>query len=302
MKDFCNLVVSALGGVLGETYEVSWNEVEKNNGIVRYGVTIKEKGSNIAPVIYMETYYEKYKFSPDRTTLLHIVNEILDTYEEANLRKIEMDLSFIEDFSKVKPMLTLRLVNKDRNEEKLKSVPHIVFLDMVILFYIDLTGSESEEKQSIMVTNKLMSCWTGVSTEILYRAALGNYSKMEIKVVNIGEQCRNLISVKTDGIPGVSFQFPDVPGLYVISNKDNTFGASSILCPNLLEEIEKNIGQSFYILPSSVHEVLMLYAEENTDVEDLRQMVKSVNETEVSQDEFLSNNVYLFRNGELVIA
>lgn len=98
--------------------------------------------------------------------------------------------------------------------------------------------------------------------------------------------------------------FHDFPFLYVLTNQRVSHGADGILRKDLLKEFSKLARGNFYILPSSVHETLLLGDGPNIKAEDLRDMVQSINRDEVSQEEWLSDNVYYYdtEKGELEIA
>lgn len=90
--------------------------------------------------------------------------------------------------------------------------------------------------------------------------------------------------------------------LSVLSNESGIDGAALIACPEVLKAVQKELGEAFYILPSSIHETLILPKSSADDVEDLKQMVSSINEAEVAPEDRLSDNVYEFDGHSLIIA
>ena len=83
-------------------------------------------------------------------------------------------------------------------------------------------------------------------------------------------------------------------------NSHKLNGASAILYPNTLKGLYNKIG-SFYILPSSIHEVICV-PDKNANLEVLKSTVKDANKTVVSQEEKLSDNVYYFNGEELSVS
>ena len=81
--------------------------------------------------------------------------------------------------------------------------------------------------------------------------------------------------------------------MMVLSNQKNFFGASVILYSEQLRKVSEELGQDLYILPSSVHEVILL-PEAGQDPDALRATVKRVNETEVRREEVLTDSVYRY--------
>ena len=88
-------------------------------------------------------------------------------------------------------------------------------------------------------------------------------------------------------------EMPPTQQMYVISNSKKVNGAASMLYVDELFELSKKIGTSLYILPSSVHEVIAVSTEMGNP-ETLSEMVREVNDTQVSEEEQLSDHVYFF--------
>lgn len=91
--------------------------------------------------------------------------------------------------------------------------------------------------------------------------------------------------------------FPEMfPPMYVITNKQNLYGAVCILYPDVLKDVAQKLDSDFYVLPSSVHETIAVPAE-NLDINhasSLKAMVREVNQSELTPEEVLSDNVYYY--------
>ncbi len=96
---------------------------------------------------------------------------------------------------------------------------------------------------------------------------------------------------------------PDMSGdveMYVITNSHKIFGAASILSTRILNAVSYLIGGDFIILPSSIHECIAVpYGK--MESEELREMVREVNDNQVSPEDRLTYNVYKYSKGELSI-
>ena len=68
-------------------------------------------------------------------------------------------------------------------------------------------------------------------------------------------------------------------------------GAAAILNDTARQEIAEKLGD-FYVLPSSIHEVMIVPKSTGRSLEELELMVRSVNSSEVEPDEVLSDHVY----------
>ena len=83
--------------------------------------------------------------------------------------------------------------------------------------------------------------------------------------------------------------------MYVLTSKDSIFGAISMFYPNGLKELAKELGSDLYILPSSIHDVIVLPAQEEIDADMLKDMVHRVNKDYVDVEELLSDSVYYYK-------
>lgn len=82
--------------------------------------------------------------------------------------------------------------------------------------------------------------------------------------------------------------------MYVLTNKEKFWGATAILRIEILEEIGKKLKQNFYIIPSSIDEVLIVPSYADIDREMMDIMIQEVNETQVSKEERLSDHAYYY--------
>jgi len=126
METFATTIKRCVELSLGDNYEVMVQESRKNNNVVLTGITIKEKGSKIAPLVYLGNAFESYK---EGRSLAAICNDIIRVYME-NREPVEFDEKDITDYERVKDRICYKLINAERNQSLLKEVPHIVFNDL----------------------------------------------------------------------------------------------------------------------------------------------------------------------------
>lgn len=255
-------------------------KLNKNNGIVLYGLTVLEDEINISATIYLEPYYEVY----EDTGMEYILDRLERVYEE-NKPEQSFDISKILDYEGIKENLRAKLINYELNREFLKEVPHRRFLDMAIVAYISLEMEEEiEGNATITVKNNLQQNWK-VDTEELIDTALENI-KGDVVVADMSEYVDMSLFGDTEKLFDI----------YVLTNRLKLHGAVAMLQKDRLkqfsEELEK---ETLTILPNSIHECLIINAEDAPkDIDELREMVKEVNETVVSDQDILSNNVYIY--------
>ena len=255
-------------------------KVNKNNGLTLHGLTVLEDKVNISPTIYIESFYEAY----EEVGMESIIDTIEEIYEE-NKINYNFDINSILDYESIKENLRAKLINYELNREFLKEVPHRRFLDLAIVVYIALEMEEEiEGNATITVKNNLQQTWK-VDTEELIDTALENI-KGDVVVADMSEYVDMSLFGDTEKLFDI----------YVITNRLKLHGAVAMLQKDRLkqfsEELEK---ETLTILPSSIHECLIINAEDAPkDIDELREMVKEVNETVVSDQDILSNNVYIY--------
>ena len=295
MEVFAATVKEAVEASLGEGYEVNIHEVLKNNSTRLTGLMIKTEESNVAPTIYLEGSFERYKAGD--ATLPIIVSEIISVYE-SHKTTMSFDASLVTDFSACKEKICYKLVNADRNRELLSDAPHIIVCDdLAVLFYI-LVSNDGEGTATITVRNNISDLW-GVSADELFKIALVNTQRLfRGTVKSMASVMMELLADRLDEegckeFYDMAVSENDVP-VYVCTNTSKINGAGVILYENLLKDFAQKVGADFYILPSSVHETLLIPVSDQFDVETLRAMVCEVNMTQVAPEEQLSDQVYLY--------
>ena len=255
-------------------------KLNKNNGIVLYGLTVLEDEINISATIYLEPYYEVY----EDTGMEYILDRLERVYEE-NKPEQSFDISKILDYESIKENLRAKLINYELNREFLKEVPHRRFLDLAIVAYISLEMEEEiEGNATITVKNNLQQTWK-VDTEELIDTALENI-RGDVVAANMSEYVDMSLFGDTENLFDI----------YVITNRLKLHGAVAMLQKDRLKQFSEELKkETLTILPSSIHECLIINAEdEDKDTDELKEMVKEVNETVVSDQDILSNNVYIY--------
>jgi len=299
--NFTELIRTEVAKKVGYGYSVKLEDVRKNNGIILRGLYIMQENNNIAPAIYLNGYYEKYRAGTE--TISCIVSNILDTY---NQNKIDncVNMHYFLNFEDVKSRIVFTLINTERNRELLEEIPHIEFLDLSIVFQC-LVLEEVFGLSLILIRNSHLRLWD-VTKEELYQAAKENTPKlMPFKIKSMQQVLFEIMkeenpeAYSSDECPE---QYIDHIPLFVLSNRRNLEGASCILYPNVLHDFADTINNNFYIIPSSVHEVLLMPAETTEESNEIVNMIQEINDTQVSVGEVLSYSLYYYdrQTGKIV--
>ena len=296
-SSFTTLVREEVEKRAGEKYTVRINDVRKNNGVVLSGLTLMQEDSNISPTIYLNNYYEAYE--DGRTTLTHVVNDVMDNYNRNKVNR-SVDMRQFPNYESVKEGIVYKLVNTAQNKELLEDVPHVEFLDLSIVFQY-LIERERFGVASILIHNAHMKLWD-VSVEELYKVACANtqrLQKYEIQSMQdvIGELLEFDDTEEIDYGGTILEQSGNVQ-MYVLSNKSRVGGAACILYEGLLQDFATAIDGNFYVIPSSIHEVLLLPSDNTDDQEEIKAMIREINDTQVRTEEILSYSLYFFDQEE----
>lgn len=289
---------------LGGDVSVETIRVPKNNGVMMQGIAIRRPGEKVVPTIYLERYYADYLEGRD---LEDILEDFLELYEEQG--GIETpDVEFYRDYEKVKRKLAPKLINREKNQAMLKQMPHRDFLDMAVIFYC-LVDSLQAGTAAILIKNEHLKNW-GVSVKQLYADALANAERMLPGRIRTMEELLSRMVLEEEisiwewkekeepfpmleGAPKERGEFGQIP-LFVLTNNRRYLGAACILYGKVLKEFAGKIRENFFILPSSVHEVILLPESKVKNAKNLLCMVAEVNRTQLAPEEVLSDAVYYY--------
>lgn len=280
MRDYTNAVANGLREM---GYEVEVKDIDKANGIVRTGIVVRRPGDNVGATIYVNDMYEDGVSVEDA---LKMVKEIVD--KSLNVKPFSNVIDDIKNYDKIKGKLTVRLYNESTKVEVSRSAKKYGFDDLIIVPVINLE-SEETGKGSIKVNKSMLTEW-GVDRKTLFDDALAN-TKDGIKAESMLETLAKMQGIsleQAEELYGTNNKMEEV----VVTNRDNMFGAASIL--GLLPEYKKKFEKGFYVLPSSVHEVLVVPNDDLVRKDALDEMVRSVNATCVAPEEILGNKAYAF--------
>ncbi|MCR5501878.1 MAG: DUF5688 family protein [Lachnospiraceae bacterium] len=266
---------------LGNEYEVSEQRVTKNNGVVLTGIMAKKQGINTFPTIYIDEYYNEELTSED---VEYLSMKLAKSLTKAELPK-SIELEQFTDYERVRDRLKLKLVNADKNKDLLFEVPYKRFLNLAVLYYYQVEEELFEGRASIMIRNSHLSMW-GIDQETLDRDAMDS-----VRIISPAKICpmRELLAE----LYGDDFLKEDFP-MYVMTNKEKYYGASTMMYRECLKKFADEKETDFYVLPSSVHEVILVPADENADAKMLLETVTDINRTQVDREEILADSVYYY--------
>lgn len=193
-----------------------------------------------------------------------------------------MNYEDLLDFSKIQHRIVYRLMNAEENEELLKQIPHLPIMDLAITFHV-LIPTKKYDSCSMPIKQEHINLWK-VPISRLYELAKQNTPRLC--------PCRFLRLSEYIQLPEIELGYSNP--LRVLTNEMGIYGAAVLLYPEIPKKIYEKISGGYYLLPSSVHEFLVLPMDCCSYDRDLHQIVQEVNTSCVEKHEFLSNNVYCF--------
>lgn len=263
----------------------------KNNGVTVTGLMLKGEQETVAPNFYLDQQFVEW-IRGLRTTE-EIVDRLCTAYEREVQANSHLVSSIRFSWEEFRRNVFMRLVNREKNQELLESIPYREFLDMAVIYYYSVPISEGVMGTMIITEEhrKLLE----VTAEELYEAAKSNCERFQ----PVRVRCMEDVLYELGRRLGVEVMEANsrYPFLYILTNTKGIFGAVSMTYPEELECFSNRIGKSFYVLPSSIHEVILVPDNKDICVEYLAHMVREINETQVDPTEVLSNSIYYYDIG-----
>lgn len=281
---------------LGGDQEISVCRMTKNNGVFYMGLQIAEDKAAVSPVICIDRHYRMYE--KGETTVEGTADYVVDEYSGRRINAT-VDMRYFLNYENVRNGIVYRLVNTERNKELLEDIPHIAFLDLSIVFhYLVIQGQSGQA--SILVHNAHIKLWD-VSVEQLYQAAEENTHRiLEYEIKSMGDIIHEIMMQENPDEfdhDKCMDEFEDNVPMYVLSNKNRIDGAACILYPELIKNFADALDSSLYIIPSSVHELLLLPVGNDDEGGSIKNLIKEINDTQVKPEEILSYSLYYYDKG-----
>lgn len=232
---------------------------------------------------------EIYKSVEDGEDIDHAVFKMVNTIEDSMdvIKNKEDEVkSFVSDYEKVKDQTYLRMI--PGNAPILKDTPHKMIEDMALVVNIHIEGlSDANGRSCVVVSRPLMEMY-GIDEQQLFADAEKNSLANEPVVFTpLGDMIKNLI--ESESLPS-----PEEAGIvtYIATNKSGFQGAAVAGYPDFCKQAAETIGGSFYMLPSSVHEFILIKDDGMPKAKDLNAMIRNVNETVLEPRDILASQCY----------
>ena len=286
-SQFKQQIVSSLQKQLGAQTRITIQDIIKNNDTHLDGLTILSPDSCICPTIYLNYYFQKYE---NGCPIAEITAQLLAVYQE-NLPASSIDVSFFTDYEQVRSHIVFKLINYERNPELLSDVPHYRFLDLALVFYC-LIETSPDGSASILIHNRHLSYWNITDDDLFALAQQNTPRLLAYELRDMTDVLRELFAAEPSVCEDDDSLSP--ASMYILTNRAKQNGSGCILYDNLLLNFANRLGCDLFILLSSIHEVLLIPANGQAAPNELSEVVREVNSSQLSREEILSDHVYYF--------
>ena len=297
-KVFAEGVAKDIRNYLPPEYEDADFQVvqkNKNNGIQLIGVQVNLPERNASPIIYMEQFFDEIRQGEPVECVMNRIASYIEKSSRAPFMNSGIDLT---NYDSLKEHLAIKLVNTQANRKMLQEMPHENIEDLSAICYVDFPVDSGEGKAALEVRNQHLSIWNIDAKNIFQQARsntqpvntpiLQSMDEMMLSIFNEEGHSTNLLN------ESVEFGLRSHDMLYALTNMEKQYGASMITQPEVLNKLEQLFPEGFYVLPSSVHEVLIVPDNGEVEPRRLGEMVRAVNWAEVKREEVLSDRVYSY--------
>ena len=271
----------------GADVKVSVNEVNKLNESYE-AITVTPEGSNIGVNMSLEKFYDAVQ---DGTPYDIVVDKAVDVISNGIDKRPDIDVAALTDYSQMKEKLAMEVVSAEANKEMLQNVPHQNMEDMAVVYRFVLS-SDDDGRASILVTNQILENM-GVTPEQLHADALENAPQIKpAEIKGMSEVMAEMMGI----IPVA----PEDEQMFVATVPDKVHGAGVLAYQDFMDQAAERAGGDFFILPSSIHEILIVPDNGKMDLKELEAMVKEVNATQVAPADKLTDSVYHYDSKEKI--
>lgn len=260
--------------------DVTIQKVEKLQGESYVGLSVRPEGQNAAVTLNLHELHDQVVENSKR--LAAVMSEFLSGLDKAISQIPQVDTKQFTEYENVKGNLMMQVIPVEPNKEKLAQIPHKTIEDIAVVYRIDVSDAR-HHNASVLVTNQMMEHF-GITPEQLHQDAVAS------QMANHPPTLKNMSEMMAE-MSGGMMDMPESP-MWVATVEGGVNGAAAVQVPEFMDQAAEKLGGNFFVLPSSIHECLFIKDDGEFQRPLLEEMVQSVNATEVSAADFLSDSVY----------
>ena len=300
-ETFKESIKNAIKDYLPEAYQDAQVEIRDNAKIneTYTGLFVQRADSVITPTINLDAFYEQFS-EHDMMSMSDILEQMADMIQQT---APEIDVQKLTNYEQAKESLFIRVCAIQGNEQMLAQVPHERHEDLAVTYHI-AADIGSDGVASTIVSNALLNQF-GIDQEQLNADAIANSPKIfPARIESMANMMRRIMAedMQAQGIPQdqmdamLDSMIPadDSNPMTVVTNDRTVNGAAVMFYPEQMEQLGDMMHGDFFILPSSVHEILIIPDTGDFHHEELKAMVTEINATQVAPADRLTDEVYHF--------
>ncbi len=280
---------------------VDLHKIMKPNQPLLDGVTVLQKGKTMSPMVYLNDLYSDLTSGRD----IDLIMENIDGFIDDAACELDLDVSALKDPDFIRDKIMYKLINYDRNASMLEQMPHRRYMDLAVVYYFVLRDAKIGTATS-MVFRSHTDLW-GIGEEELFAWARENTPRiLGCTIKNMDVMVRELlINEMSSSLRGTEeyerFKRLDekeqalTNPMFVMTNQEGYQGAVCMLETDRIKQFADNMEDDIFILPSSVHEVILLPKQFSPDADELKKLIRNINVTELDPQDRLSDNLYEYR-------
>ena len=294
-QEFVDKVKEAIRDALPESFRDAQVSVEpfRKLNTSYLGLQVKKEGQTVVPNINLDAHFREYQETGKPFA------DVLTAIAEQVQLAPPMETEWLKDYSQVKEKLFIRVSDAKENEAFLRMAPHKEVDGLAISYHITFEGLHGVEA-STPVTYKMMEMF-GVTEEQLHADALESTQRLyPVQYTSMAEVMNKMMGIDADMDPDM-MPATEGPQLMVLTNMQGIHGAATLFYPGQLEAIAQQMGSDFFVLPSSVHETLILPDDGTAEPDSLQFMVREINQSTVAPEDRLSDFVYHYDSKDHVL-
>ena len=301
-ETFKDELISILEDRLDPGYTLRTDMIKKHNGINKTGLTLQKgiEDSGIAPTIYVEDLYKEY----NGYNMTSIVEETLSNLVIRS--DVSVDLDNVMSLDYIKENAYLKVINTESNYDYLMDKPYISLegfedLSAVVILRVDITTDNGDLNGNTVVDDSMLEILDISKSELFEIAKANSMEKDPARFESMRTVLMKNMGITEDD-PMADFFPPDDGKMNVLMNKSMMFGASTIMYDGIMEDIHGKLGEDFVIIPSSIHEVIIIPESVAPVREELLGLIREVNAGVVDSADKLSDNAYMYSGATVSVS
>lgn len=284
-EEFTDTVKNNIQDYLPDKYQdahISTQDFHKLNSSY-LSMQVRLDDNPVVPNVNLDKFYEEFI---EQGGTLRDLDSILNTMAQQIQREPALETAWLMDYDNVKDKLFIRVSDAKENAAMLANAPHQEFDGLAVTYHIAFEG-EHGIQASTPVTNSMLEMY-GINEQQLRTDAMESVQNAyPSQFISLGSMMSRMMGVDEEMMPPM-----DVPQLMVLTNDQALYGAGALFYPGQLDTIASQIGSDYFVIPSSIHEVLILPDDGTIDRHAIESMIQEVNMTAVSPEDKLSDHAY----------